>query len=231
MIRYVLVRHSRPFLAAMLRAEGLARLSAPLVDALLSLPRAAIMWRMRRACAQYRVEQAHDLPLEISALPAPAGMATGHRSPTWLAWLFAHEFDDVPSRQTRLLVVRERRDGAVLGHVLVKAQFFERATQRGIRDVTIGSVQDWLSLNPERLSDATLVWLGIGAALELGTDAVEVCTADAALGRILRGAGLVRLGALDFVWRAAPGTALAARAWRDPARWRLRPAESDNFFT
>jgi hypothetical protein len=27
------------------------------------------------------------------------------------------------------------------------------------------------------------------------------------------------------------GTALADERWRDPANWRLRPAEGDNFWT
>lgn len=228
MDRYVLVHRSRAFLASIRRPAALA---APLVDTVLAAPRALAGARAAAARRRYRVEPATALPPEIAPRLGLHDGAAGHRSPSWMAWLLAHDFDDLPSRRKALYLVRDRESGEVLGYFLVKSRFFERATQREIRNVTIGSVQDWLSLAPGRLSDATLVFLAVDALLGLAVDAVEICTADAALGATLRRAGMVRMGRLDFVYRAAPRTPLADPVWRDPRRWRLRPAESDNFFT
>lgn len=231
MARHVLVRRSRSFLASILRPAALAAPIAPLADAVLGAPRAMVGARAAAAARRYRVETATTLPDDLAPLLVARDAAAGHRSPAWMEWLLAHDFDDLPSRRKALFVVRDRTDGQVLGYFLVKARFFEQATQRDIRNVAIGSVQDWIGVAPDRLSDATLVWMAVDAALALGVDAVEVCTADASLSAALARGGMLRQGTLDFVFRAAPRTLLSAPEWRDPRRWRLRPAESDNFFT
>ena len=139
--------------------------------------------RAAAAARRYRVEPATTLPNDLAPLLIGRDAAAGHRSPTWMEWMLAHDFDDLPSRRKALFVVRDLADGQVLGYFLIKARFFARATQRDIRDVTIGSVQDWIGVAPDRLSDATLVWMAVDTALAFGVDAVEVCTANASLRR------------------------------------------------
>lgn len=233
--RHVLVRRSRAFLASYLPAAFPAGLAAPFADAAFAAQRALVARRAAAVRRRVTVEAVERLPDDLAddiadAMTARDGAAP-HRSPAWVNWLAAHDFDALPSRRKRLCLVRDRKDGTPLGHFLVKARFFERATQRAVRDVTIGSVQDWISLDPDRLSDADLVWLAIEATLALDVDAVEICTDDAKVQAALAGAKIPVMGALDFVFRAAPKTPLADPAWRDQDRWRLRPAESDNFFT
>lgn len=236
--RYVAVRRSRRFLAAFLKSEPLAAILAPLADIAFALQR---VWLHAAAPVhrRYEVVPATEMPAELAdKFITPEGAAP-HRSPAWINWLLTTEFNNVPTRRTNLYLVRRKGSEVIAGYILTKQRHFDDVTQRHVRDVTIAAVQDWMSFDPEALPEPQLLALAIHAALQPGVaaysnataDAVEICTNDPAEQRALRRWGLVGMGQLNFLCKPARGSDLADEKWRDPANWRLRPAEGDNFWT
>ena len=222
--RFVQVRRSRRFLAAYLKSEALAAILAPLADIAFALRRV-----LARTPGGYTLEPVDRMPEDLADKFTTPDGAAPHRSPAWINWLLATEFNDVPTRRTDLFLVRKA--DTVMGYVLTKQRHFADVTQRHVKDVTIASVQDWMSFDPGTLPETDLLALAVGAAARGNPDAVEVCTADPAEQQAMRRAGLIAMGQLNFLCRPARGTALADEKWRDPANWRLRPAEGDNFWT
>ncbi len=223
--RYVQVRRSRRFLAAYLKSEALAALLAPLAD---------LAFAARRALSPtpggYELVPAERMPEELAAkFPVPEG-AAAHRSPAWINWLLSTEFNDVPTRKTALHLVHRNNSDEIAGYVLTKQRHFDDVTQRHVKDVTIASVQDWMSFDAA-LPEPQLLALGIAAAAQTSPDAVEVCTADPTEQRAMRRRGLLGMGQLNFLCKPTRSTALADDKWRDVENWRLRPAEGDNFWT
>lgn len=260
--RYVLVRRSRRFLAAFLGSDVLAAILAPLADLLFALQRAWLRAAEpvhRRYALVPAARMPEDLAGGFAAHAEKLGGAMPHRSPAWVNWLLSTEFNEVASRRTNLWLVRHRSTGAIAGYILTKQRHFDDVTQRHVRNVTIASVQDWMSFDPADLPDHQLLALAISAATrpndhagedgvgENGAgrdgraagggraaskaDAVEICTAVPDSRRTLRRWGLLPMGQLNFLCRPARGTELADDKWRDVENWRLRPAEGDNFWT
>lgn len=224
--RFVLVRRSRRFLAAYLGSEVLAALLAPIADLAFAARRA-----LSPTPGSYALVPADRMPEELAEkFIEPAG-AAAHRSPAWINWLLGTEFNDVPTRQTALHLVKQKGSNEIAGYVLTKQRHFNDVTQRHVKDVTIASVQDWMSFDTEALPEPQLLALGIAAAAQTGPDAVEVCTADPAEQRAMRRRGLVAMGQLNFLCKPARNSDLADDKWRDVENWRLRPAEGDNFWT
>ncbi|MBT3810216.1 MAG: hypothetical protein HOF99_12020 [Rhodospirillaceae bacterium] len=239
--RYVLVRRSRRFLAALTGSEALAAILAPIADAAFAVQRAG-RTALSPVHRRYELVPAPEMPEELAdrfvAHAKEQGGAAPHRSPAWINWLLTTEFNAVPTRRTNLHLVRRKGTVEISGYILTKQRHFDDVTQRHVKDVTIAAVQDWMSFD-DALPEHHLLALAINAALTPApevirgstADAVEICTADPAEQRALRRWGLVGMGQLNFLCKPARGADLADDKWRDPANWRLRPAEGDNFWT
>lgn len=233
--RFVLVRRSRRLMQAMTGSSALGAALGPVADIAFAGQRAWMGMAAGGAAKRYELETVDRMPEDLGdRFITPAGAAP-HRSPAWINWLLDTEFNDVPTRRRHLHLVRERASGAVAGYVLTKQRHFDEVTQRQVRDVTIASVQDWMSFDPDGLPEPQLLALGIGAALhadpDAPVDAVEVNTADPAEMAALKRWGLMRMGMLNFVYKPGRGAPLDDPAWHDHAKWRLHPAEGDNFWT
>lgn len=233
--RFVLVRRSRRFLEAFAGSSVVGTALGPVADVAFAGQRAWMRMAAGDAGKRYELETVDRMPDDLAGQFPTFPGAAPHRSPAWLNWLMTTELNDVPSRRKHLHLVRERASGAVAGYVLTKQRHYEEVTQRRVRDVTIASVQDWMSFDPEALPEPQLLALGIGAAMTADpaspVDAVEVNTADPAECAALKRWGLVQMGMLNFVYKPGRGAPLEDPAWQDHARWRLHPAEGDNFWT
>lgn len=236
--RYVLIRRSRRFLAAYLKSEILAALLAPLADLVFAGQRAWLR-AAEPVHRRYELVPTAKMPEHLADRFITPDGASPHRSPAWINWLLSSEFNDVPSRRTNLWLVRHRSNGEIAGYILTKQRHFDDVTQRHVKDVTIASVQDWMSFDQAHLPEHQLLALTITAATHprnpskpcRKADAVEICTTVPTCQRLLRRWGLLRMGQLNFLCKPARGADLADEKWRDLANWRIKPAEGDNFWT
>lgn len=146
----------------------------------------------------------------------------------WLNWQLKYSFsDDARSRQ-KLFAVREPT-GQLLGFFMVKIRFHKTASQRGYKNLLLGSLLDWQSADQKRLSHATLALLAVLEMRKCGVDAVEICTDEKETLRCLTRLFFHHVGELSFVMRATESSPLRKHeGWDRQENWRLRPSDGDN---
>jgi hypothetical protein len=230
MPRWIMLRRSGPlvrrYLGRGLGQEAAAKVADAALAAYALVPRAALAL-LGRGLAARRVEA---MPAELDGrIAAPDADVVCHRSSAWIAWLLAQARAVDPRKRSELHLV-EHASGAVAGYVLTKARFHATASAQGFEDLWLGSVSDWRVLRPDLVDDRALVLFGIEALLRHPVDAIEICTADASVGDVLRKLGCRRAGTLHLMFKAARGAPLSDPAYRAADRWRLRPVEGDIFF-
>jgi len=141
----------------------------------------------------------------------------------WLMNLLTND-----SRNRRKLFLVYDRAGKIVAYFLVKARFFETATHRNYRNLLLGSIADWMVLEKGAISMKQILLLAMNELNKMDVDAVEFCTADPELARAPRWLGFVRVGSLNFMYRAAPKSVLADPDLAKLDRWWIRPGDGDN---
>ena len=158
------------------------------------------------------------------------GRAHMHRSSAWLNWLLQHPPSDDPRNKQELYRIYGP-DDSLAAYFLVKVRFYPVATHRKFRNLTIGSLQDWGIFDSQAVSFRGIVLKAVGVLVRHGVDAVEVCVPMAGDSRYLRGLGFVRVGELNFMFKASAESPLAAKEFHGREVWDVRPADGDNYFT
>lgn len=231
MQRMVLLRTARPVAERVFGGAALGRLAAGVGN--LGVRVHGGLLAMARALGRrgVRITRVESMPEEINEhfarITAPV---VCERSAAWVNWLLRGSFEPHPRDQQALFLVHDQRD-ELIGYALTKLRYHEQASHRGFRDVLLGSLQDWLIVEPDRHSFRTLALLTMHELARLGADAVEICL-PAPMGRGgLLPLGLMPVGAQHALFKAGPGTPLADPTFRDPAAWHIRPGDGDAFFT
>lgn len=230
--RHVIVLRSRPVVERWLGTHtGTAALSK-MVDVPLRLQRALWGASTDRRLAGLRCERVPRMGPELDEdLRAMAdGKVHPHRSAAWINWLLEHRFNDDPSVRKALYYVSERRR-RVVGYFILKSRFHPTASQHGFRSLTLGSLGDWMILDPACLRLEQIVLLAVRALMQWNPDAIELCLESKKTLTWLRRWGFPRVGELNILVRAASKSLLRAAHLREQTAWRLRPAEGDNLFS
>lgn len=239
MSRFIWLRKSRTVVDRYVGNALVRPIARVTADAGLLVQRAALRLLAGVRGRDVQIERVRELPIESGGAIAErlkSGLAF-HRSKSWVDWEASHVLDPASGSAVRDLAVVRDRGGALLGYFLTKCRHYDIATQRQLRDLTLASVQDWMTFDERRLPERSLVLLAARHAASLrlpgsgrSPDAVEVCTREASLKSMLRGAGFAPAGQLHLLYRAGPLSPLAKLTDADRASWRLKPAEGDNFF-
>lgn len=235
--RWILVRRSRPVVERLMTPVP-PSLRVPLsaaaafgADRLLSAERAARSLRVRgsRALTARAVESLS--PALDARLASPDAEIFTHRSSQYLQWQLQATFaDGYTQGPERRLFVAEDENGAVAGYFVVKVKRHEVASQRGYRNLLLGSVQDWFLFATRPGLLQTIVLLAIDELSRMHVDAIEICETEPGLGDVARRLGFRRAGTTHFMFRPTPDSALARPESSDRAAWRLTPAEGDTMF-
>jgi hypothetical protein len=231
MPRHLVVRRSHSIIERFISVRPLATVASSLADFGLSLHRG--LWRTvgSRNRRGLTLEFADTMPASLDGRLAPADdRVTPHRSAAWINWLTTHTFEDDPSQKRRIVLVKDRSGDAVAYYV-TKARFHAEASQHGIRNITIGSLQDWRVFETGRVDSFDIALFAMDTLIEDGADAVEVCMPDPQASKRLSQYGFPSVGSLNLMFHAAEGSALYNPELHQPRRWLMRPAEGDNFFT
>lgn len=150
------------------------------------------------------------------------------RTVEWLDWQLKGGFSGDPNGRQKLFVVKDGQQG-VVGFFMYKVRFHETASHHGYKNLTLGSLMEWQSAEPNQITPATLALMAVMQMKRDGVDAVEICTDDEKMGRSLKRALLQRVGDLSFVIRASESSPLRRHTgWEQQTNWRLRPIEGDN---
>jgi hypothetical protein len=183
--------------------------------------------RVGRELQERSGEPPPELDAAFARLPDSARC---HRSAAWLKWLLENDFRDEP-RNSQSWHGLFDETGRLVAYYVVKVRFHAEASQLGLKNFLLGSVADWLVLDPGRVDELAVVLAATRSLAKLGVDAVEICTPDEKLGSQLRSLGCVRAGELRLLFKANPKSPLAGKRFHELGAWRLRPCEGDHFFT
>ncbi|MDD2598649.1 MAG: hypothetical protein PHO37_05445 [Kiritimatiellae bacterium] len=146
----------------------------------------------------------------------------------WLNWQLEHSFSEDERSSQKMFVIKDS-SGSLLGFFMFKVRFHETASQRGYKNILLGSLMEWQSADQQKLSHSTLALLATLAMKKCGVDAVEICTNENATIKFLRRLFFPQIGELSFVIRATDSSPLRKHAgWDQPKNWRLRPSYGDN---
>ena len=225
--RFVLVRHSRSIVERYVRRRLLGAAVRTVADTALRGHSSLLSaWTGMRVRA-FEAEEIAEFPDALESQLRQADRAVlGHRSAAWINWLLRSSFDEPPSRRALFSVVG--KDGHAAGYFLVRARRYELLTERKLKNLELGSLQDWAAFDRAlRFEDIAL--LAARALLKWNVDAVEVCVPHDQSGRGLARLGFVRVGSMFILVNASGESPLSHVVERDA--WRLRPAEGDNFFS
>ncbi len=229
MKRMLWLAKSGPVVRKFLRNRFVAAVAAFLCDILLWLPNTLLRLLVSIQTRHLWVER---LDRATSAVAAMAAATTRPcacvHSEAWFNWILNHTFADDPRSRQRLFLVRDRHDKP-LGFFMVKIRFHATASHRGFKDLLLGSLLEWQSIDERRLSHGLLARLAARELLREGCDAIEVCTDEEPLLKSLRRTGFLPLGDLWFVVRARENHPLHQMPdFLRQENWRLRPCEGDN---
>lgn len=228
--RYILILRSFPVVERYLGCGLHSQVVSLGVDAGLAIHRVLALstHRRLRGLEVAQAVAADEGLNQLLAQDPPA--AGGHRSAAWLNWVLQHTFRNDPRDRQGLYLVRDRV-GEVVGYFLLKVRFYAVASQHHLKNLLLGSLQDWLIFDPARLTFRQLLIQAVGILCNAGVHAVEVCGPDPTGSMSLRALGFLRVGSLRFLFKPNAGSLLTDRRFHQQIAWRLRPAEGDNFFT
>ena len=229
--RYFHIRHSRAVIEHYIGASRWALVASRAADPALLLHGRALTTVGRGRLAGLRCEQVAVAPNELDALlrRSRRHRIVPHRSAAWLNWLLAHSLWPAPTDRTGLFLIYDEGDH-LAGYLLLKMRFYPTAS-RGLRNVRIGSVQDWGIFDDERLTRRDVVLLGLRLLERWSPDLVEVSSDQPDVRDWLRRRGIPRFGAVHVVVNAGAGSPLRAPELQDQINWRLTAAEGDGFLS
>jgi len=231
--RHLLVRSSRPVVERYVRSRWPAAAARRVLDTGLLAHRTVIRGLGARRLRGLHCVQVDRMPSELDVHLTRRDhrfAAAPHRSAAWVDWLLGNSFATEAHSRKGLFVVHDD-EGDVAGYFLVKRRFYPMASHHGFSNVVIGSLEDWLSVDEERLDEVQLSLLAVGVLDGWECDVVELCLPPGPAHEWYRRRGVPRLGALHLFVRPSLHSPLRDDRFRNQAAWRLTPAEGDNFFS
>jgi hypothetical protein len=230
MQRYIFVRRSRSVVERYVAGRRSAALVAALADSALAVHRAATALPKHLRLGGLSCEQVEQLPLELDDLlrrvDEPAGF---HRSASWVNWVLQNSFQCDPQNRRGLFLVRDD-DGECVAYFLITSRFHESASRHGLRNLLLGSLQDWLIFDRRKIDLEQLILLALREVSNWDIAAFEVCLAERDQSRLLWRWGFRRVEGLHLLIKAGAASPLRGERLLTPTAWRVRPADGDNAF-
>lgn len=226
--RMILLRHSFSVIESKLGA-GPARVFATVADVAFRLQQC---WLRRKRRAILRrgldVRELDVVPGAVEEIIAADGARFREcHTAEWFNWIKDNNLVDDPRCRKRFYMVHDA-SGRPVGFFMTRQRFYEQASHRGFKNLTMGSVLEWGTADNAVLTDNELCLMAL-MSFSSAVDAVELCCCNEEMAAWFKKKGLVRVGDGNVVIRYRPESELAAiDGIGDAWNWRLRPAMGDN---
>lgn len=229
MRRYIFVRRSAALVERYVGGRRSAAVGAAVADSALAVHRVASAVPKRLRLRGLTCEQVEQFPLEMDDLLRRADEpAAFHRSASWVNWVVQNSFQCDPRNRRGLFVVRAA--GECVAYFLITSKFHESASRRGLRNLLLGSLQDWLIFDRSKIDVEQIILLALRELANWDVAAVEVCLAEGDHSRSLWRWGFRRVEGLHLLVKAGPASPFRDERLLTPTAWRVRPADGDNAF-
>ena len=141
----------------------------------------------------------------------------------WFKWVLTNSFSSYGPPVAYIV----RRNNVAIGFFMVKKRFHEQASHRGFRDVWLGSIVEWATLDAYKKFILWKIYIWYYRSRK-ELDAVEFPAAERWVVAFLKRHGWQKVGNANFCYNIRSGTGYEAPIGMDNAEnWRLRPGMGD----
>lgn len=221
--RLIYLRKSRSVVHAFLKTES--PIVAPviwLVDACLFIHRKFLyMWQSIRY-SSFKIQQVEAVPQEVEDIfYADTHSYKELHDKKWMEWSLKYSLSEDTRNIKRLYVVEH--NNIIEAFFLIKQEFFKQASNRGFRNVYLGSVMEWGISEDSRLKESDLYLMSIGC-FDNTIDGIQIATSDHSTVSRLHNFIFVNIGTANMGFKF--------KSIKDPDvndinNWRTRLAISD----
>lgn len=144
----------------------------------------------------------------------------------WFNWHLNYSFSDNPQSCQNLYLVKKGKNA--VGFFMTKIRFKENAAQGKLRNLLVGTIIEWGSINQSIITDKDLNILAINE-LSKCVDIIDIITDDKDTIAHLKKIGCKRNGNGNFaVYVGENSPLIQYPEYKEQKNWRIRPATSDN---
>lgn len=220
--RMIYLRRSKSVVQALLETDSFV--TQPIVwvcDGMLWLHRSVLRLLTSIKYGGYAIEECHDVSQEVVDIidSDPHPFAEVHDK-AWIEWNLNYKFTEEP-RLKKLFVIK--RNGKIEAFFITKEQFYEQASSRGFRNVTLGSVMEWGISQQSKLTEKKLYIMSINY-FSKNVDGIQFATSDKHLASELKRYLFVGIGEANLGIRFR---LIKDKRLKEINNWRIRLAASD----
>ena len=226
--RMILLRRSFSVLENKIGAVG-AKIIAPLADLVFGLQQHWLKHISDKILSRgLTLKELDEAPYQVeNIIAADGGRFQEHHTVEWFNWIMNNNLVNDPSLKKHFYMVYDSNKTPV-GFFMTRERFYKQASHRGYKNVTMGAVLEWGTVDKSVVTDNELCLMAL-TSFSSEVDAVELCCSSEEMAAWFKRKGLVRVGDGNVVIRYRPESELAAIDGIGDARnWRLRPAMGDN---
>lgn len=221
--RLIYLRKSRSVIQSVLYNEGIW--TKPIIwmaDSCLWLHRCLMGLTTKLRLGSYRIEEVKQCPQEVEDIV----IADEHpymelHDKAWFDWSLNFSISEDERTKKRLYVIR--RNGKIEGFFLVKQEFFEKASNRGFRNVYLGSVMEWGISKGSKLTEKDIALLSL-SCFDKDVDGIQYASIDNKTVKQLKHRLFVQIGFANMAIKMRYSKDVAIKEIKN---WRIRLAASD----
>ena len=221
--RLVLLKKSRS-VVEMFSASIISKILSPICDIFLLLQTFLLkVVAFFAGCYSYEIKNVIDVDGDYEKVwKCSEGRFKENHNSDWMKWVLQS------NPEVKLYYVK--KNGEVLGWFVIKEKFYEQASSRGFKNVTLGSIVEWESVDVNRLSYFKIILLALTSPKVFGkNDAIEFAPFSKSLCKKMRCLGLMPIGKSNAVLRLSQNSSLRnIDGIFTEENWRIRPAAGDN---
>lgn len=227
--RNIFLQNSRTVVEMVFKGGVLLKAFTSIANIFVNFQSAILKIECNHAFKSLSIEEVTEVPNEVPEIVAhdPALFRENHTK-EWFEWVLKGGFNEDTRSKQHLFVVKKGVE--IVAFFMTKERFHEQASNRGFKNVILGSVIEWGVKQGVALKEVKLI---LAALLSFGkhVDAVEICSAYEHINNYLKRRFLVPVGESNFAVKAMEESPMAIHSeYHNQSNWRIRPAASDNSF-
>lgn len=221
--RLIYLRKSRSVIQSILNSE--ASWTKPLImmaDAGLWLHRQIINVHNFIFYRGYSIENVKECPVEVEQIVIQDKHPYKElHDKAWFDWSLNYTISEDPRTLRRLYVIK--KNGKTVAFLLLKQEFFEKASSRGFKNVYLGSIMEWGVANESRLTEKDIVLMSLKYFDNI-VDGIQYATTEHKIVKQLKRWLFVGIGNANTGVRIR---SMKDKSLKDINNWRLRLGGSD----
>ena len=227
MPRLIFLKKSFSVLGSMLNVV-FAKFLSPIVDLFLNIQNYILIYLRNDILSKgFVIQDLKNIPESVEAiLNADKHPYKEVATKEWFQWVKDNTL--IANDAVKKYFYMIYKDDLPVGFYMTRERFYKQASHRGFRNITLGSILDWATIDENLISNNEVALLAV-TSFGKRVDAVELCCDTKQMASYFKRRGLVQIGSGNIVFRYRPNSVFAKiKDIGNPEKWRLRPSMGDN---